>query len=92
MTFWDAIADVWNWCEARFTRGLGVAGGTITTLLATGIIPPTQVVYYLAALNILTYWRGEATGTTYQVAKAVVATAKQTPAIPLSSISPETKP
>lgn len=77
MTFWDAMAGMWNWAEARFTRGLGVAGGTITTLLATGIIPPAQVVYYLAVLNVLTYWRGEATGTTYQVAKAVVATTKQ---------------
>lgn len=76
MTFWDAMGNVWSWCEVRFTRGLGVAGGTITVLLGSGIISPKEVVYYLTALNILTYWRGEATGTTYQVAKAVVATTK----------------
>lgn len=86
MTFWDAMAGVWVWCEARFTRGLGVAGGTISVLFANGIIPPKQVVYYLTALNILTYWRGEATGTTYQVAKAVAATVKQV--VPASSSNP----
>jgi hypothetical protein len=93
MTFWQFITNIWKWFEGRITRVLALALGTITTLVSTGIIPDSHLKYYAAAISLLTYWRGESTNNTYQVAKAVVATAKQPPivVVPLS-VQPETKP
>ena len=77
MTFWDAMKGIWTWVEGHITRILALSLGTVTALLTTGVIPAADVKWYMAAITVLTYWRGEATNNTYQVAKAVVATTKQ---------------
>lgn len=52
------------------TKILGLAQGTIATLCGiAGIIPDTQMKYWLAASAILTFWRGF--GNTQAIASAV---------------------
>ena len=53
------------------TKLLGVAQGTIATLAGVaGIIPESQLKYWLAASAVLTFWRGY--GNTQAIAAAVV--------------------
>lgn len=47
------------------TRMIGVALGTLTTLVGTGIIPDAQAKYYMAAIAVLTFWRGTFTSNAY---------------------------
>lgn len=53
------------------TRALGVAAGTITTLCGTGLIPDSHTKYYMAALALLTYWRGASTSAAFNAATTV---------------------
>ena len=73
MTFWQFIVLVFEWISDRVTRILGVVGGTITVLLSAGVIPTNQVKWYMAAIAVLTYWRGQATANTVATAKSIVA-------------------
>lgn len=72
MTFWDFAAHAIEWMSNTATRILAVSIGTLTTLTATGLIPDKDLKYWMAAVAILTYWRGQATGTVYKQAKAVL--------------------
>jgi hypothetical protein len=58
MNFWQFLIVVWNALYTHGTRVLGVAVGTLTALTTTGIVPESHLKYYLAAIAILTYWRG----------------------------------
>lgn len=62
------------------TRAIGVSAGTLTTLCGTGIIPNSQMKYWMAALAILTYWRGQTTSNTYnKVMEGAVAAPTESP-------------
>jgi hypothetical protein len=74
MTFWQFLTNVFGWFEARTTRILGLASGTLATLAATGVVPESQLKYYMAAIAVLTYWRGQSVSSTVAQAKAIVAT------------------
>ena len=90
---WQFLLVVFGWVSARGTRLLGVCQGTVA-LLATmdGIIPESQVKYYLAASALLTFWRGQSTAKTYASAQAIVKQAA-TPDVPLvNPIPPPTEP
>jgi hypothetical protein len=63
------------------TRTLGVSAGTITTLCGTGIVPASHMKYYMAALAMLTYWRGQSTSNAYD--KGVSEGLSGPPAAPL---------
>lgn len=92
MTFADLLYKGFCWMEARFTRILGVTAGTISALTGTGIIPESHLKYYLAAIAILTFWRGQSTNKTYVEAKAVLAANPPVPSI-LPVLNPQaTKP
>lgn len=47
------------------TRTIGVLLGILTTLVGTGIIPDAQAKYYMAAIAVLTYIRGQFTSNAY---------------------------
>jgi hypothetical protein len=47
------------------TRAIGVLLGVLTTLVGTGIIPDAQAKYYMAAIAVLTYIRGQFTSNAY---------------------------
>jgi hypothetical protein len=53
------------------TRIIALALGTLTTLVATGIIPDQYAEYCMAAIAVLTYWRGQSTSNSYD--KGVIA-------------------
>lgn len=89
MTFWDAFAKGFEWITGRITRILAVATGTLVTLTGTGIIPDAQLKYWMAVIAILTYWRGQATGATYNQAKAIVALS--TTGVPNVNAEPDTR-
>lgn len=53
------------------TKVIGIAQGTIATLAGVaGVIPDSQLKYWLAASAVLTFWRGF--GNTDAIATAVV--------------------
>jgi len=79
MTFWQFLTNVFVWFEERATRLLGVASGTIATLAATDVVPKSQLPYYMAAVAVLTYWRGQTTATAYTQAKAIIANVSAAP-------------
>jgi hypothetical protein len=87
MTFWQFLTNVYSWTEDRFTRILGVAGGTITILLSSNVIPASQIKWYTAAIAVLTFWRGQSTANTVAAAKSIVAVDK---ASDLPKVSPST--
>jgi hypothetical protein len=58
MNFWQFLCNVGNSLQTHGTRVLSFAIGTLTTLTATGIVPEPHLKYYLAAITVLTYWRG----------------------------------
>lgn len=61
----------WKYLQENGTKVLGYAQGTVATLCGIGgIIPDSQMKYWLAASAILTYWRGS--GNTQAIAQAVV--------------------
>jgi hypothetical protein len=61
---------LFDWVHRYGTRALAVAAGTITTLCGTGIVPAAHMKYYMAALALLTYWRGQSTSNAYNAATA----------------------
>lgn len=73
MTFADLLYKGFVWMESRFTRILGLTAGTLAVLTGTGVIPDSQLKYWTAGIAVLTFWRGSATGKTYDQAKAVLA-------------------
>lgn len=73
MTAWDFLAHSLEWLSNTATRILGVATGTLVTLTGTGIIPDKNLKYWMAAVAVLTFWRGQSTGATYKQARAVLA-------------------
>jgi hypothetical protein len=75
MTFADLIYKGFVWVEGKFTRGLAIAGGTIAILASSDVIPATQMKYWMAAIAVLTFWRGQSTSKTYDQAKAVLSSA-----------------
>jgi hypothetical protein len=72
MTFWQFLTNVFDWLEARATRILGVIGGTLSVLLASDVIPMGDAKYCMAAIAVLTYWRGQSNSTTVAAAKSIV--------------------
>lgn len=87
MTFWQFVVLVYNWFEDRSTRILGLAGGTLTILLSSGVIPTAQIKWYTAAIAVLTFWRGQSTANIVAAAKSIVAVDK---ASDLPKVSPST--
>lgn len=61
----------WTYLQNNGTKLIGLAQGTIATLSGVaGIIPDSQLKYWLAASAVLTFWRGF--GNTDAIATAVV--------------------
>jgi len=91
MTFWQFATNVFTWFEGRTTRIIAIATGTLVTLTGTDIIPNADLKYYMAAIAVLTYWRGSSTSKTYASAQAIV---KQnaTPDVPLVPNPVKTEP
>jgi hypothetical protein len=57
--------------NANGTKVIGIAQGTVATLSGiAGLIPESQLKYWLAASAVLTFWRG--VGNTQAIAAAVV--------------------
>ena len=75
MTFADLLYKGFVWIEGKFTRGLAIAGGTIAILASSDVIPAAQMKYWMAAIAVLTFWRGQSTSKTYDQAKAVLSSA-----------------
>lgn len=55
----NALSALWAFWSDKGTRILGVATGTLVTLTGTGIIPDSHLKYWMAAIAVLTYWRGQ---------------------------------
>jgi hypothetical protein len=64
------------------TRAIAVLLGVLTTLVGTGIIPDTQAKYWMAAIAVLTYIRGQFTSNAYDKG-VVVGNANATVPAPL---------
>ena len=73
MTFWQFLTNIGLWLEAHFTRGLGVAGGTLTILVANDAIPPKWVKFCIGLIAVLTYWRGQTITKRVDNANAIIA-------------------
>ena len=71
-TPWQFLVMVYNWLDERWTRILGLLGGTLSVLLASDIIPSAWSKYFMAGIAVLTYWRGQTTANTVNTAKAIV--------------------
>lgn len=57
--FYDLVNRIHAWVSSHMTKLLGFAQGTIAALAAVdGIIPATQLKWYMGALGVLTFWRG----------------------------------
>jgi hypothetical protein len=55
----NLLNNIWAFASAHFTKLLGLGQGTIAALAAVaGIIPATHLKYWMAALGVLTFWRG----------------------------------
>jgi hypothetical protein len=76
MTAWDFLTNLFAWFEARTTRIIGLASGTLATLAATGVVPEKQLKYWMAAIAVLTYWRGQSISNTVNEARIIVAQTK----------------
>lgn len=58
------------------TKALGIAVGTLTILTTSDVVPAAHLKYYLIAISILTYWRGQANSNatvTTQAASVIIA-------------------
>jgi hypothetical protein len=76
MSFWEFMLIVFAWLEARTTRILGVASGTLATLAGCSVIPDADMKYCMGAIAVLTYWRGSAITKTVSEARSIVAQAQ----------------
>jgi hypothetical protein len=66
----------WLYVQNNGTKILGLIVGTLTVLVGTDIIPPEHVKYYMAAIAIATYWRGQSNSNstvTTQAATTIIA-------------------
>lgn len=55
----NKLAALWALASAHFTKLLGLGQVTIAALAAVdGIIPAQHLKYWMAALGVLTAWRG----------------------------------
>lgn len=72
MSFWQFVTNVLDWLADRATRILGLAGGTLSVLLASDVIPLKYAKYCMAAVAVLTYWRGQSVSKTVIAAKTIV--------------------
>lgn len=82
MTFWQFLTNAFTWLEARTTRILGVASGTLATLAGCGVIPDADMKYCMGAIAVLTYWRGSAITKTVSEARSIVAQQQAASPIP----------
>jgi hypothetical protein len=73
VTFWDFVYKVWPAIESRITRILALVAGSVAIIAAAGVIPLKQLPYWMLALALLNYWRGQSTATTYKNAQALLA-------------------
>jgi hypothetical protein len=88
MTVWDFLTNMFNWFEARTTRMLGIAGGTLAILATSNVVPENQMKYYMAAIAVLTYWRGQSTSAVVSEAKSIINQVKNAPTI-VPTLSPK---
>ncbi len=72
------------------TRLIALALGTLTTLVATGIIPDRYAKYCMAAIAVLTYWRGQSTSNAFDrgVVAANAAATEVTPFLSQAKAKP----
>lgn len=66
----------WLYIQNNGTKILGVIVGTLTVLVGADIIPPEHVKYYMAAIAVATYWRGQSNSNaivTTQAATTIIA-------------------
>jgi hypothetical protein len=82
VTFWQFATNVFTWFEARTTRILGLASGTLAILAGNDVVPESQLKYYMVAIAILTYWRGQSVSNTVTEAKTIIAQSKIPPGDP----------
>lgn len=82
MTFWQFATNVFTWFEARTTRILGLASGTLAILAGSNVVPDNQLKYYMAAIAVLTFWRGQSVSNTVTQAKTIIAANKIPPGDP----------
>ena len=85
-TFWDFVLISFSWIGARSTRILGLASGTLAILAASDVVPKNHLPYYMAAIAVLTFWRGQSTAKVVADANAIVA--KATVPSPITIVSP----
>jgi hypothetical protein len=81
-TFWDFILIAFAWLEARTTRILGLASGTMAILASSDVVPKEHLPYYMAGIAVLTFWRGQSTAKVVADAQAVVAKSKDPTIVP----------
>jgi hypothetical protein len=81
-TFWDFVLISFSWLEARTTRILGMVSGTLAILATSNVVPTKHLPYYMAAIAVLTFWRGQSTAKVVADAQAVVAKAKDPTIVP----------
>ena len=90
---WQFLLLCFAWIGGRATRGLAILQGTLAIIAAQdGLLTQKQVSAVILFIAILTFWRGQATATTYASAQAIVKQAA-TPDVPLvNPIPPPTEP
>jgi hypothetical protein len=76
LNFWGFLVLCSEWVSDRATRILGITGGTLSVLLASNVIPIAYAKYCMAAIAVLTYWRGQSNASTVSVAKNIVGVSK----------------
>jgi hypothetical protein len=72
MTFWQFLTNLFIWFEARTTRLLAVLSGILVTLTSASVIPDKQLKYWMAAIAVLTYLRGQFISNTVSQARDIV--------------------
>jgi hypothetical protein len=80
---WQFLLICFKWISAKTTRGLGVIQTSVGIIAVGGGFPDGWVKWIVIATGLLTYWRGQATSNTVDIAQTIVAQAKSTE-IPLS--------
>ena len=81
----------WLYLQNNGTKILGVAVGVLTILTTSDVVPASHLKYYLIAISILTYLRGQANSNatvTTQAAATIIAQHAATHGIPLFAPPP----